>query len=292
MLKIDKLCVRYGKQTALDIDETIVFEGNDRIGIIGANGAGKSTFVKAVLGLIKYEGKIECDFKNTDIGVFMQFNNYVNTMPVKYIIETILNTKIEKNTELKKLIEFFEFTGCLNKKYRFLSGGQKQKLTIIMVLIKESPLVFFDEMTSGIDFEARQKLMSKVVEWYEKKNSTLCFVSHYYEEIEPVVNKILLIDKGKVIAYGSKEDLFNKYCGRTVITVENTKQNAEDLECFEKISSVENTIALKCPDEETENKIVGYLIKKDINFKRTNNDIEVLSVNAKEQYYKERSAVK
>lgn len=292
MLKIDKLCVKYGKQIALDIDETIVFENNDRIGIIGSNGAGKSTFVKAVLGLIKYEGKMESDFKKNDIGVFMQYNNYVNTMPVKYIIETILNTKIKNNIELQKLIEFFEFTDCLNKKYRFLSGGQKQKLTIIMVLIKQSPLVFFDEMTSGIDFEARQKLMKKVVEWYERKNTTLCFVSHYYEEIEPVVNKILLIDKGKVIAFGSKDELFKKYCGRTVITVENTKENAEKLESFEKISSAENSIALKCPDEETENKVVSYLIKEDINFERSNNDIEILSVNAKEKYYKERSLLK
>ncbi|MDF2872097.1 MAG: transporter related [Anaerocolumna sp.] len=106
----------------------------------------------------------------------------------------------------------------MTKKYAALSGGQKQRHTIILVLIQDSPLVFFDEVTSGLDFETRQKLMTKLVEWYSNKPTTLCVVSHCYEELEQLVNKLLILERGQVVDFGSKDELFRKYCGKTVIT--------------------------------------------------------------------------
>ena len=155
LLTIENVEVQYGKQTALKIDKPIAIEKGDRIGVIGSNGAGKSTFVRALLGLIPYSGVIQTELKKTDMAVHLQENEYVNSMPVKYIMEGILNTKIKLNRQLEELITFFEFEQCLSKRFRALSGGQKQRLTIIMVLMQNAPLTFYDEVTSGLDFKTK-----------------------------------------------------------------------------------------------------------------------------------------
>ncbi len=280
MVIINNLQVRYGSQLALSINEPLAFEEGDRIGIIGSNGAGKTTLVKSILGLTNYQGSIVTDLKPEDIAVHMQRNNYVNTMSVKHIIETILNTSIKKNKLLQELIGFFDFRECLNKRYSALSGGQKQRLTIILVLIQDSPLVFFDEVTSGLDFETRQRLMAKLEEWYRDKATTLCVVSHYYEELEQLVNKILILEEGYVVDFGNKDELFTKYCGNTVITIENNKRNTELAGKFHKLKAPNHLIALSCPDNELEREITGLLMKENINYKRSNNDIEIMSINA------------
>jgi len=284
MIIINNVQVKYGSQLALSINEQLTFEDGDRIGIIGSNGAGKSTLVKTILGLTNYQGSIITDLKPEEIAVHMQHNHYANTMAVKHIMETILNTSIKKNKKLQDLIKFFDFEECLSKKYSTLSGGQKQRLTIILVLIQDSPLVFFDEVTSGLDFETRQRLMSKMSEWYRDKATTLCVVSHYYEELEQLVNKILILEEGHVVDFGNKDELFHKYCGKTVITIDNNMRNELLTKKLIKIQAPNHLIALSCPNSELENEITELLIQEDINFKRSNNDIEIMSINAKAQF--------
>ena len=281
MITINNLEVKYGKEVALIIDSPITFEKGDRIGIIGSNGAGKTTFVKAILGLINYNGSINTIVKPEEMSAHMQFNNYVETMAIKHIIEAILDTKIKYNKKLQELIDFFDFRGCLNKRYNSLSGGQKQRLTIILVLVQDSPLTFFDEVTSGLDFETRQQLMSKIEEWYKNKKTTICIVSHYYEELEQLANKILILEKGKVVDFGKKEDLFKKYCGKSIIVLSNTNENIEITKAFRKIKSPSHLIAISCLDIDEELEICRILIEKNISFKRSNCDIEIMSINAK-----------
>ena len=169
MLAIDRLQVRYGKQTALLVERPLVIGAGDRIGVIGSNGAGKTTLLKAVLGLVPYHGRIRTRLRPEDISVHMQQNSYVGTVPVKHIMSAILNTDVKTDKKLRGLVDFFEFQGCMSKKYTALSGGQKQRLTIILVLYQDAPLTFFDEVTSGLDFETRQKLMEKMRAWYAGK---------------------------------------------------------------------------------------------------------------------------
>lgn len=283
MITISQVRVQYGNQLALSINTPITLKTGDRVGIIGSNGAGKTTLVKTILGLTNYQGSIITDIRPEEMAVHLQHNHYANTMSVKHIMEAILNTRIKKNKILQDLITFFDFEECLPKKYSALSGGQKQRLTIILVLIQDAPLVFFDEVTSGLDFETRQKLMSKLVEWYHDKATTLCIVSHYYEELEQLVNKLLILEKGQVIDFGSKEELFQKYCGKTVITLDNTPENKEITKAFTTLKAPEHLIALPCQDNQAEMAITELLIKADINFKRSNNNIEIMSINAKDR---------
>lgn len=284
MITINNLTVKYGEQVALNIKSSITFKEGDRIGIIGSNGAGKSTLVKAILGLINYQGKIHIEIKPEQIAAHMQENNYVETMKIKYVMEAILNTKIKKNRKLQELIEFFNFERCLNKKFSNLSGGQKQRFTIIMVLMQDSPLVFFDEVTSGLDFETRQQLMSKITQWYEEKDTTICIVSHYYEELDNIAEKILILEKGNVVDFGYKDDLFRKYCGNSIIIIANTESNMAIIKEFKKIEAPEHLIAISCDDDDEEMDIMKLLVINDVNFKRSNNDIEIMSINAKASF--------
>ncbi len=288
MITINSLQVKYKNLTALNITQPITFEKGDKIGIIGSNGAGKTTLIHALSGLVGYTGSIRTSLKPEDMAVHLQFNEYVNTMPIKGIMEAVLGTSLKKDKKLQELIHFFEFEECLKKKYNTLSGGQKQRFTIILVMMQEAAITFYDEVTSGLDFETRQKLMGKLAEWYEKKEETLCIVSHYYEELEHLAEKLLILECGNVVAFGKKEELFATYCGKSVLVLDNTEANQKLTEHLNRIPAPEKTIAISCDSKEYEQETVAMLLEHNVNFKRSNNDIELIFINAKDAYYRNR----
>lgn len=280
LIDINSLKVKYKDFLALNIDKPISINRSDKIGVIGLNGSGKTTLVKTLLGLLKYEGNIKYNIKYTDMAVHLQHNNYVETMSVLSIIKNILKKEELNSNRFNELIKYFNFDKCLNKKFQHLSGGEKQRLTIILVLMQNRKLTFFDEVTTGLDFETRKDLIDKINSWYEKENETLIFVTHYYEELEMLVNKLLILHNGKVIDYGSSLDLFNKYCGRSVIIYDNNDKVSKKLENYEHIIAPKNLRAIKIKNKEDEINIIKDLVSENINFKRTNYDIELIYLNA------------
>lgn len=287
MITIHNLQVYYGKHLALQIDRPLQIDMGERIGIIGSNGAGKTTLVKAILGLVPYRGNIHSPLSPEEMAVHMQFNNYVSTMSVKHVLETLLDTSIRKNAKLQELITYFEFEECLGKRFRSLSGGQKQRLTIILVMMQDAPLTFYDEVTSGLDFETRQRLMEKLLHWYQGRKNTLCIVSHYYEELEYLANKLLILDQGRLIDYGKKEELFNKYCGSSIIILDATEKNERLTASYPKLEAPGHLMAIPCKSRLEEEGLAKLLIENDVDFKRSGSDIEIMSINAKSAYYKQ-----
>ncbi len=284
LLTIHQLQVNYGHQRALSITRPISIDRGERIGVIGSNGAGKTTLVKALLGLVPCEGRIVTELTPENMAVHMQSNAYASTMAVQHIMETVLNTRIRKNQRLRELIDFFDFGPCLSKRFNALSGGQKQKFTIIMVMLQNAALTFYDEVTSGLDFETRQRLTEKLTDWYRDKDDTLMVVSHYYEELEQLADKILILDQGQVAAYGKKEELFDTFCGRVVYILENTPENRRLCADFPILKSPDHLIAISCPDQAAEDKIMRLLAGHNVNFKRSNSDIEIMYINARERF--------
>lgn len=280
ILSIEKLRVDYGNFTALNIDAKIEFQSGDRIGVIGNNGAGKTTFAKAICGLVNYKGTIETELKQSDIAIHLQDNAFIKRMPVNVIIEAIFNTTLKTNARLQELIKFFDFEQCLKKRYAQLSGGQKQKLALILVLMQDKQLTFFDEVTSGLDFETRSKLMGKIQEWYNGKDNTVCVVSHYYDELEKFVNKLLIIDNGKVVAFGNVDALFKKYCSQTVYVIDNSEISDKLTKQFKRLIAPAHLLAFPCLNKQDETKLTELFIKENINFKRSNKDLEILFINA------------
>ena len=281
LLSIENLTVRYGKDVVLHIGSPVLIEEGDRVGIIGSNGAGKSTLIRSILGLVNYQGSIRTALPMDRIAVHMQSNEYTDSMATKHIMEAILQTKISRNQRLQELIRYFEFEDCLRKRYSKLSGGQKQRFTIIMVMMQDAPLTFYDEVTSGLDFETRQKLGEKMVTWYRHRDASLCIVSHYYEELEQLANKLLILDKGRVIAYGKKEELFRRYCGRAVIILKHSQEKEALFRPYDRLASPAHLIALPCETEEKERELTDLLLAHNMDYTRSTTDIEMIYTNAK-----------
>ena len=285
MLTLDGVKVTFKDKTALDLGRMVEIADNDRVGVIGSNGAGKTTLIKSILGIVNYQGNIKRGIGVDKIAVHMQQNEYIDTVPLSIILEMLIGGPIKENKKIMEMIEFFEFESCLKKRWKHLSGGQKQRFTLILVMCSESPLTLLDEVTSGLDFETRQKLMKKLTQWYKERNTTLLVTSHYYEELEHLVNKILYLDKGKVVDFGNKDELFRKYCGKAVILCEENDAVKEILKNHRQIIAPEGMMALRCDEKEDEIAVSEALSSINVNYRRSNNDIELMTINAKAVYY-------
>lgn len=287
MIRLDNVKVSFKDKVAVDLGRVIEINEGERVGIIGSNGAGKTTLLKSILGLVPHKGNISLGIPADKIAVHMQQNEYIETVPVKIVIEMIMGCKIKDNPLLNEMIDFFDFRDSLNKRWKHLSGGQKQRVTLILVMCQESPITMFDEVTSGLDFETRQRLMEKLNEWYEERQTTLLITSHYYAELENLATKILYLENGKAVDYGSKEELFKKYCGKSVLMFAESASAKEVAKAHNVLVSPPGQIAITCKDEEEEGDISGKLIDANINYRRSNNDIEIMTLNAKARFQKE-----
>lgn len=281
MIHINELQVRYGSHLALDLQGPITIEPGERVGIIGSNGAGKTTLLNALLKLVPSRGKFQINTPIPEIAVHLQQNNYAETMAVKHVIETVTGTRVGKDAKLDELIEFFAFGSSLKKRFHNLSGGQKQRMTLILVLYQDAPVVFFDEVTSGLDFESRQGLVDLLMDWYDRSNTTLCYITHYYEELEKLVDKILFLDEGHLVAFGEKEELFRRYVGRSVYILSRTPEHEQLIEGFAELKAPAHLIALSSPDMQTDTQISTRLNHANVNYKRSTSDVEIMSFNAK-----------
>ena len=280
MINLKDVRVSYKDRKALDIKGEIKFNNGEKIGIIGSNGAGKSTLINAILGIVDYQGYIKTDISKEKIAVHMQFNNYSTAVNNRDIIQMVTNRKIEDDSNLKELISFFDFEKLLKKSYKQLSGGEKQKLTLILVMWQNSPITVFDEVTTGLDFVTRKVLMEKIVDYYKGKDTTILMVSHYYEELENICDNLLYLHEGEVLFFGSKEDMFKKYCTRAVILTDENEITNGLIDQKIRLASSPMKIAAGFNDPVQEIALVQKLIENDQKFERLNESIELTVLNA------------
>lgn len=280
MIRLEDVRVKYKDKLALDMDGEIIFEDGEKVGIIGSNGAGKSTLIKAILGLVNYEGRIFDEIPKEEIAVHMQFNAYSTYVKTRDIIQMVVKGRIEDDENLLNLIEFFDFNKLLDKRFDQLSGGEKQKMTLILVMWQNSPVTIFDEVTTGLDFVTRQSLMKKLVSYYENKNTSLLLVSHYYEELEQICDKLLYLDQGRVLFYGEKEALFKKYCASSVILADKNEVTESLIGEEIRLAAMENKIAAGFDNIEDEKRLIEKLLMANENFQRVKESIELTVLNA------------
>ena len=224
MINVRNLYKSFGKNEVLkDINETI--KKGEVVDIIGPSGSGKSTFLRCLnlleeptSGVINFEGEDITD-KNVDINkirekmgmVFQQFNLF----PHKTVMEnlTIGPTKIKNisNGEaIKKGSELLEKVGLLDKKNVYpnsLSGGQKQRIAIARALAMEPDVMLFDEPTSALDPEMVGEVLG-VMKSLAKDGMTMVVVTHEMGFAKEVGDRILFMDKGRIIEEGTPEEIF------------------------------------------------------------------------------------
>jgi ABC-2 type transport system ATP-binding protein len=219
MIQVHNLVKRYGDLLALDHFNLEVKEG-EIFGLLGPNGSGKSTAINCMLSLLKYStGEVSLFGEpmapdnyasKRRIGVVMQNVAVFNELTVVENIDYFCGLYVADKAKRKELVEeAIGFTGLgdfrkfLPKK---LSGGLLRRLNIACGIAHKPELIFLDEPTVAVDPQSRNHILEGIRE-LNRNGATIVYTSHYMEEVEQLCTRIMIMDKGKAVAIGTKEEL-------------------------------------------------------------------------------------
>lgn len=222
-LKVQGLTKRYGRFTAVD-GISFETEGGSMIGFLGENGAGKSTTINMLSTILKPDGgdveicgnklgKQDMDIRRS-IGVVYQTNVLDSILTVKENL--ILRSQIRglsgpaTQKRLKELEELLKLGPIMNKRYGVLSGGQKRRCEIALALMNSPKILFLDEPTTGLDPATRVDVWEAIKLLRKSEDMTVFLTTHYMEEAS-AADKIIIIEKGKILAEGTPFELKEKY---------------------------------------------------------------------------------
>ena len=219
VIKIENLVKRYHELLALDHFNLEIDEG-EVFGLLGPNGSGKTTTMNCILSLLSYDkGSIEVFGKEMrpdsyelkrQIGVVMQNVAVFDELTVYENIDYFCGLYIQDKALRKQYVEeAMEFVGLQEfRKFfpRKLSGGLLRRLNIACGIAHKPKLIFLDEPTVAVDPQSRNKILEGIEE-LNRKGATIVYTSHYMEEVEQICTRIAIMDKGKNLAIGTKEEL-------------------------------------------------------------------------------------
>ncbi len=241
VINVKNLVKRYGELIALDHLSFSVKEG-EIFGLLGPNGSGKTTAINCILSLLKFDkGEIEVfekpmtpesyDIKR-NIGIVMQNVAVYNELTVYENIDYFCGLYVKDKNQRRKLVdEAIDFVD-LNDYRKFLpkklSGGLLRRLNIACGIAHKPKLIILDEPTVAVDPQSRNKILEGIKE-LNRNGATIVYTSHYMEEVEQICSRILIIDKGKSIAAGTKEELKAMITLGEKITVESYDVSEEHL---------------------------------------------------------------
>jgi ABC-2 type transport system ATP-binding protein len=181
-------------------------------GLLGPNGAGKTTTIEVIEGILNptageilYKGNSRKNNFKEEIGIQFQNTELPQYLTVKETLETFCRL-YNKQCEIDYLIEICHLKDILKRDNRKISGGQKQRLLLAMALVNDPELLFLDEPTTGLDPQARRHLW-EIVKNIKSQKKTIVLTTHYMEEAEILCDKIAIMDHGKIIEYGTTEEL-------------------------------------------------------------------------------------
>ncbi|WP_310602773.1 ABC transporter ATP-binding protein [Anaerosporobacter sp.] len=253
IVKVSNLVKRYDKLVAIDHLNLEIQEG-EIFGLLGPNGSGKSTTINCILSLLKYDkGTIDIfgkpmkpdayDIKR-DIGIVMQDVAVFNELSVYDNVYYFCSLYVKDPKEIRRLTEeAIEFVALEDfKKFypKKLSGGLLRRLNIACGIAHKPKLIILDEPTVAVDPQSRNKILEGIKKLNED-GATIIYTTHYMEEVEQLCDRIAIIDKGKVIASGTKEELKNMISLGEIITLEAynlPKERIEEIKNIPNVASV------------------------------------------------------
>lgn len=210
MIEVRGLSKSYGRLPA--VDNVSFSVGRGRIfGLLGANGAGKSTTIECVLGTKKADrGQVSVlgmhpvkDRKVLfeQVGVQFQETNYQENITVGELCQ-VTASLYKDGTNPQDLLTQFGIGDKEKSLVKALSGGQRQRLFIVLALIPKPQVVFLDELTTGLDAKARLGVW-EILLGLKKKGVTILLTSHFLDEVEALCDQICILKKGKIVFAGS-----------------------------------------------------------------------------------------
>ncbi|WP_430502866.1 ABC transporter ATP-binding protein [Micromonospora trifolii] len=206
-LEVRNLHKRYGQHVAVD-DVSFTVEEGEIFGIIGPNGAGKTTTVESIAGLrtpdsgsisvLGLDPKKNRAEVRERLGVQLQESSFPDAIKVAEAVE-LYSSFYRNPVDWRELMELLGLTEKRNTQYKALSGGEKQRLSIALALVGGPKVAILDELTTGLDPQARRDTWS-LIERVRDTGVTILLVTHFMDEAERLSDRIAVIDGGRVAA--------------------------------------------------------------------------------------------
>ncbi len=264
IIEVKNLTKKYKDKKAVDNLSFDVYEG-EILGLLGPNGSGKSTTINSILSLLNYnEGNIKIFGKEmapnaydikSKIGVVFQDVSVFDELTVYDNIDYFCGLYI-KNKELRK--EYIEsaikLVGLENfKKYypKQLSGGLLRRLNIACGIAHKPKLIFLDEPTVAVDPQSRNNILDGIKN-LANEGATIVYTTHYMEEVEILCDRVIILDRGTLVATGTCDELKSLAKKKEKITIET---NDLDNKYIEEIKKLENVFEVSYKDN---NLIISY----------------------------------
>lgn len=277
MIQVENITKRYGNFTAVDGISFDIDEG-EIVGFLGPNGAGKSTTMNMITGFIEpSEGRIIVDGYDISkkpkkakrqIGYMPEGVPLYSDLTVKEFVAYMADLKgCDKKTkkeEIKKVLEETGLTEVQNKLTKNLSRGYKQRVSMAGALVGNPKVIILDEPTVGLDPKQVTEIRTLIKNLGKKH--TVILSSHILSEVSQICNRVIIINKGKIVAIDTPENLENKVAQNNVVyvTVEDPENKMDSIK--EKLNNIKDIQFVV----ENEDKTKKYIIKgeKDIDLRK------------------------
>lgn len=272
MIEVKNITKKYGSITAVD-NVSFKIEEGEIIGLLGPNGAGKSTTMNMITGYIEpTEGDILINGYDiskrpkkakSQIGYMPEGVPLYSDLTVKEFVTYMAELKkVDRKTRKEKVEKIIEQTGLKdveNKLTRNLSRGYKQRVSMAGALVGEPKILILDEPTVGLDPKQITEIRALIKEL--GKTHTVILSSHILSEVSQICNKVIIINKGKIVAIDTPENLEKKVSknNNTYVTVEDTENKMDTIK--EKIPEIKEIKLVK----ENEDGTKQYVLESDEN---------------------------
>src|SRR6201995_4447856 len=219
-LKIQNLRKVYRRGNVAVEDLSLTIEEGDFFGFLGPNGAGKSTTIHCVTGIAEpTSGTIEI-FGIDAVKNYREARRLVGLCPQEFNVDIFANPRqivdwmggyfgmsaAQRKSRIDMLMERFDLGPHEKKAFRELSGGLKGRVVLARALINDPKLLILDEPTAGVDVELRRVLWRYLQE-INKDGKTILLTSHYLEEVERLCRHVAIVNKGRVVREGTKDEI-------------------------------------------------------------------------------------
>jgi ABC-2 type transport system ATP-binding protein len=236
----------YGRTVAVD-DVSFDVQQGEIFGLIGPNGAGKTTTMECVEGLRQPDrGDVSVLGLNPGrdahalqerIGVQLQESQLQKRITVSEAV-SFWRSLYRRSVDGNRLIEQLGLSDKRQSWFMTLSGGQKQRLFIALALINDPEVVFLDELTTGLDPQARRAIWDLVRD-IRQRGKTVFLTTHLMEEAERLCDRVAIIDHGRIVDIGAPSELVDRHCPeRTVIVATEDSDAARRFEAMRQVDSV------------------------------------------------------
>ena len=215
IIKCEHVVKRYGDIVAVN-DVSLSIEEGEIFGLVGPNGAGKTTLIEMLESLRKPDrGSIrvlgldptkEADELKEKIGVQLQTTSIQPNIKVKEALKLFASLYRQSLESPEELLKFLSLEDKADSRFSKLSGGQKQRVAIALALVNNPPVLFFDEISTGLDPQARRNMWG-LVKNIRGQGKTIFLTTHYMEETEELCDHVGVIDHGKIIALDTPKNL-------------------------------------------------------------------------------------